>query len=159
MQNRYKLASNRNLGLTLIELMVVIAIIAIIAGIAWPVYQGQSLKNRRFEAIDDLTKIQVFLARCYADNGGYECCDNATMDTFKAANPPPIPPARQYTLTFTPNNIDGGQFACKTAQGYTITAVPGGTQAGDSCDSFTIDHLGNRTAMDGATPKPACWGG
>jgi len=40
-----------------------------------------------------------------------------------------------------------------------VTATAGGTQAGDtSCVSFTIDHLGNRTAMDGGGPRPACWG-
>ena len=147
-------------GFTLIELIVVVAIIGIIAAVAWPAYESQSRKNRRAEAIKDLATIQIFMNRCYADRGGYECCDNPTLDTYRAANPPPIPPARQYTLTFTPTNVGAG-FACKTAQGYTVTAVAiaGTGQADDTtCSIFTVDHLGNRLAVDGtATPQPGCW--
>ena len=161
MQNRRRKIAMVKSGFTLIEVIVVVAIVGILAAVAWPAYQAQSMKNRRSEAIDDLGRIQVFMRRCYADNGGYECCDNSTMDAFKAANPPPIPPARNYTLTFTPANVNAALPACKTAQGYTVTAVPtgGGLQAGDSCTSFQIDHLGNRTALDaGAAAKPSCWG-
>ncbi|MGD8925513.1 MAG: type IV pilin protein [Thioalkalispiraceae bacterium] len=148
-------------GFTLVEIMMVVAIVVILAGVAWPLYQSQSRKNYRTEAISDLSKIQTFMNRCYADNGGYECCDNATMDAFTAANPPPMPPARRYTLTFAIRNVDGGAFACKQAQGYTVTAapIPGTDQANDTkCASFTIDELGNRTALDGGgVAQPTCW--
>jgi type IV pilus assembly protein PilE len=152
--------TSKSAGFTLIEVIVVVAIVGIIAAVAWPVYESQSRKNRRTEAIDDLGRIQVFMNRCYADNGGYDCCDNATLDAYRLANPPPIPPARQYTLALAFTNVDGGAFACKQAQGYQVTAVPIGAQANDTkCSVFTIDHLGNRTAVDDtATLQPSCWG-
>ena len=157
MQNTHKILRHGCHGFSLIELIVVVAIIAILAGVAWPMYEAQSFKNRRTEAIDDLGRIQVFMARCYADNGGYDCC---LLSDFTNANPPPIGGVRQYTLALTMTNVAAGQFACKQAQGYTVTATAGGSQTGDdACDSFTIDHLGNRTALDStATAKPACWG-
>jgi len=144
-------------GFTLIEAIVAVAIVGIIGAVAWPAYQAQSMKNRRAEAVSDLTRIKIFMSRCYADRGGYECCDDAALTAYQAANPPPLPPARQYTLTFTPTNVNGGAFACKQAQGYTVTATPtaGGAQVNDSCTSFTIDHLGARTAAGAA--NLACW--
>ena len=147
-------------GFTLIEVIVVVAIVGILAAIVWPVYESQSMKGRRTEAIDDLSRIQVFMNRCYSDDGGYGCCDNAAMATYTGANPPPIPPARQYTLTLFFTNQDGtvdiaAPANCRAAQGYRVEAAPtaGGSVDGDSCTLFTINHLGNRTAT-----TPSCWG-
>ena len=155
MQNIHKIPRLGFSGFSLIELIVVVAIIGVLAAVAWPAYEAQSFKNRRVEAIEDLGKIQVFMARCYADNDGYDDC---TLNAYTDDNPPPIGGVRQYTLTITPNTFNAAQFAGKQAQGYTATATAGGTQVGDTCTSFTIDHLGNRTALNGATPKPSCWG-
>jgi len=160
-KTQIRIAGLATRGFTLIEAIVVVSIVGILAAVAWPAYQSQTMKNRRSEAIQDLGRIKVFLARCYAERGGYDCCDNPTLDAYKNLNPPPIPPARDYTLTFTPTNVNGAAFACKQAQGYTVTAVPiaGSRQAADDCQSFSIDHLGNRTALDGAAAaRQSCWG-
>jgi type IV pilus assembly protein PilE len=145
--------------LTLVELLITIAVITILAGVAWPLYKDQSFKNRRAGVISDMGKIKVFLQRCYTDDGGYSCCDDATMNTYRTANPPPLPPVRSYTYTFTPTNPDANMSGCKVHQGYTVTATPTGAQQGDNdCVSFTINHLGDRTAQDNtAAANPRCW--
>ena len=150
-------------GFTLIEAIVSVAIVGILAGIAWPLYESQTRKNRRTEAISNLTQIQAVLERCYADNGGYDCCQ-PVVDTYLAN---PLTPAVNYNITFTSNTTNAAMFACKQDQGYTLTAttIVGMAQEDDlQCSSFTIDNLSARSAIDNSPgvpapprPRPACW--
>jgi len=66
-------------GFSLIELMVTVAIIGILAGIAAPAYLSQQLKGKRQEAISALAQIQVELERCYGERGGYSCCQSSAF--------------------------------------------------------------------------------
>ena len=161
MKNFLSGSKRRQSGFSLVELIITVGIIAVVASISWSAYESQQIKNRRTEAISDLSQLQVFMARCYADNGGYECCDDATLAGYRADNPPPIPPNRQYVLAFNTTNVDGALPNCKQAQGFTITATPvPGSQVDDDtfCRSFTIDHTGLREARDNtAALNPACW--
>ena len=124
----------------MIEAMVVVAVIGVLATIAWPIYESQSLKNRRSNAVIALTKISNELNKYFSDNETYV----------------------DYTVSATvTNDLKNYSIALTelTASTYTVTATPSGTQANDAdCTTLTINHLGQK-GYTGAAPSAArCWG-
>ena len=123
-------------GFTLIELMFVVAIVAILTAIALPNYFEQVRKSRRADAVSALMHRDQLLERCFTRTQAY------TDDSC----PDPAGPTENgfYTISVE-----------RTANTWTLTATPQGRQAGDACGTYTLDHLGNKT------PSPdnkRCWG-
>ena len=58
-------------GLTLIELIIVVAIVGILAGIAFPTYTNYTQKSRRADATNSLAIISLAQERAFAANGNY----------------------------------------------------------------------------------------
>ena len=128
-------------GFTLIEIMTVVAVVGILAAIAWPMYESQAMKSRRSNAVIALTRISNELRNYFADNETYV---DYTVSAAVTNN------MKNYTITLTE----------LTANRYTVTATPTGPQAGDTdCTTLTINHLGQK-GYTGAAPSAArCWGG
>ncbi len=119
-------------GFTLIELMVVIAVIGILAAIAWPNYQDYLLKSRRAQAQSDMLKIQLGLEKWRANNSTY----TATLANvgFVDGNP-----YYDYAVT--------GAAAGDPPTGsiYVIRATAQGAQAEDSsCTPLTLNQSNAR---------------
>jgi type IV pilus assembly protein PilE len=68
-RNECKRRKNRLGGMTLIELLIVVSVVAILAAIAYPNYQSYVLKSYRTQALADLSRIQLQLESSY--NSGY----------------------------------------------------------------------------------------
>ena len=129
-------------GFTLIELMVVVAIIGILAAIAYPSYQESVRKANRTDAKASLLNAAQLLDRCFTERNAY---NDAGCPTVTGTSQEGF-----YTIAFVPDSLSATTYALRA------TPVAGGRQASDArCTSFTLTHRGTKTAM--GTLGNDCW--
>ena len=126
-------------GFTLIELMIVVAVVAVLAAIALPSYQDAIRKGRRGQAKADLVEIAQLYERFRTVNNTYDA----------------------FALPFAQSPRTGTErYAITTADDgatFTLTATPSGAQADDArCMILTINQAGTKTES-GTGSLQDCW--
>jgi len=128
-------------GFTLIELMITVAIIAILASIAYPSYQQHVLRTRRAVAAGCLMELAQFMERFYTTNLTY--AGAALPNTSCRADL-----ASTYTFAFASGE--------PTATTFIINAAPAGAQANDTrCGTISLTQAGVKA--NSGTLDPTCW--
>lgn len=123
----------QQLGFTLIELMVTVAILAMLIGIAVPTYNEQMRKTRRAVAQGVLADLAQCMERYHTTNGTYVGGDNrctATDTDFYL-----------YTVAVPDRNS------------FTVGAATHGSQTSDSCGNLGLNQAGQKTHSAGTD----CW--
>ena len=125
-------------GVTLIEMLIVVAVIGVLTAIAYPSYQSHVLKGHRTQAMGDMIKIQLALEESYTQNSAYDFTivsggSCSFCDTDKD----------RYIFTITPKTAD-----------YIITATAQTKQENDT------DCLDNKILTLNSNSKGSperCW--
>ncbi len=114
---------DNNRGFTLIELMITVAVVAILAAIAWPNYQESVRKARRADAQGVIMEGAQFLERFYTENNRYDQDSGGGAVTLAPA------------LSASPKDGAGKFYTVViqsvTPSSYTLRATPLGSQVGD----------------------------
>jgi type IV pilus assembly protein PilE len=130
-------------GFTLIEVMIVVAILAILAGVAVPAYSNYVTRSKLSEAIANLSDMRVKMEQYFLDNRTYAgACVGGTVA--------PLPTGKYF------------DYACPapSAAAYTITAT---AKAGQGMDSlaYSINEKNERVTVGVPTgwtmPATNCW--
>ncbi|MDR8014851.1 type IV pilin protein [Ectopseudomonas guguanensis] len=137
----------KSAGFTLIEVMIVVAIIGIIAAIGYPSYQEHVRKARRADAQTALMELAQFMERHYTANGRYLTSANAAP-TLPFTEAPKDGASKSYDLAFAASS--------PTANSYTLQATPKNSMAGDKCGTLTLTNTGAKGQATGATMAD-CW--
>ena len=140
-------------GFTLIELIVTMLIVAILASIAFSMYQHSIIETRRTQAKTALMDLASREQKLYA-----------TTNVYSTA-----PSDLGYTGAQFPMTVGDGYYevnvlvtpATSTAPAsFNLTATPIGTQAADTqCASFGLNSLGEQSATNsqGQDAESTCW--
>ncbi len=139
LMTKYRLAR----GFSLIELMIALAVVALLVGIAFPSYKNYILRSHRPDAIAALAQDQAILERCYAQNFAYNTAC-ASLPAF-----PHNSSQSYYSIALT--NL--------SATTYTLVASAIGKQTADTnCTSIRVDQANQKTASDSSgTSQASCW--
>jgi type IV pilus assembly protein PilE len=136
-QRRQALARPEH-GFTLIEVMIVVAIVAILASIAMPSYTAYVQRSRITEAVSGLAGMNVAMERFFQDNRTY-------VGACAAGTVAPLPTAKSFA------------FSCTLADAtFTVTATGTGNMVGFTYTLNETNTRGTTATAWGGTPT-SCW--
>jgi type IV pilus assembly protein PilE len=154
-------------GFTLIELMIVVAIIGILSAIAYPSYQEYVRRGHRAEAQRGLMEAAQYMQRFYAANMAYDRLlgDTAAIANFSTSTAFPVGlrTVKSGSSTFYDVTVAPTTATTTTAPGFKLTATPtsGSIMANDRCGSLTLDSSGIKDITSLPTGSTAtmkdCW--
>ena len=128
------------LGFTLIELLMVLACVALLAGLAWPGYQDAIMRSQRAQARTALLQAAHWLERAASANGSYPLPAEVPASVLQVQG-------QRYTMRVV-----------STANSFTLSATPLGPQSVDACGTLSLNHLGVRGVQGSNQSAAQCWG-
>ena len=140
-------------GFTLIELMITVAIVGVLAAVAYPSYTEHVRRGRRAELLVQMLAAGQFMERSYTENRKYPS-NSVLNQRFKNVPPEASNSNASYVLSVE-----------RTDSSFTLTGSRNGVMAGDRCGAFTFDNFGRKGLVNYSTAQFAseadaiqyCW--
>ena len=126
-------------GFTLIELLIALACVALLASVAWPNYQSLMARSQRAQARAALLQAAHWMERAASANGSYPLTADVPASVLQIEG-------QRYKMT-----------VATTAQSFSLSATPLGTQAADACGVLTLNQLGVRSVQGASQTAAQCW--
>ncbi len=147
MKNKYsKIKCSTQAAFTLIELMIVVAVIGVLAAVAYPSYRDYIAKARRGDAVTVLMENAQWMERYFTQNNSY--LNGGANPVLPILEAPKDGAAKYYDITFSGTN---------TQTTFTLTATPKGAMATDPCGTFTLTEAGVKGNSGGTLASQICW--
>ncbi len=136
-------------GFTMLELIITMAIVAILTAIAVPSYNQYVIKANRNVAKSDLMELQQWMERNYSLTNSYLTMPSGTAVTAAALpfDNSPRNGTAYYAITFS---------AGPTASTYTLTATPNANQNDVACGTLSVTNASVQTSS-GTGTAAYCW--
>lgn len=133
--------SGRNYGFTLTEILIAVAIVAILASISVPAYKSYMIKVRRSDAHVALTRFAMAMERQYVRDSTYNVSPTVAV-VFQDLSDEGFYRMNWGTVTTTT---------------FILFAIPSGVQADDTeCGQLTLNQLGAK-GITGTQTVAHCW--
>ena len=138
-------------GVTLVELMVVVLVLAILGSIAVPSYRNYMLRAQRTDATAQLLRVRTAQEKFFLQNNTYTAdFGPAGLNMTPAAGANMPSEHGHYTITIAIN------VAGRPVPNFNVTAAPIAGQTADTpCANFSMNELGQRGSGPG--PITTCW--
>lgn len=139
-------------GFSLLELMVVVAVITILAAVAIPAYGRYAYRARRADGKELLLRVANAEERFYSTANAYFDLSTTNAPYSSGATSE----KGYYTLSLALNTASGSS----SGQSFTATVTPVGAQSQDACGALTIDNTGTKTPNASnatANSNGSCW--
>lgn len=143
---------SKHSGFTLMEMMIVVAIIAIISAVAYPSFRDSGRRGHRSDARSALLENAQYMERFFTENSAYNLTAGGASPTLPR--------------TVSPANATGGNInynislSAVTATSFTLQAVPVNGMAADVCPTLTLNNLGQKSVsgtLSGGMTADSCW--
>ncbi|MDZ7858186.1 type IV pilin protein [Sphaerotilus sp.] len=131
-------------GFTLVELVIAVAVVAILASVAVPSYREHVASSRRTDAKTALLAAAQAMERHYTERGTYVGATLGATGLYPSSSP-----QGYYALTIVSQDADG----------FSLLATRSGAQVGDKCGNYTYNQAGAKGVASASTGYTVakCW--